>query len=126
MNKHIPDEAIKKESLSSIFKDIFENNSARKEQKAFEEENYGDGIPKAVNGAIKRFVSWISVFSIILLGFFTLIFICLITNYTKFIINDQELLTSFLADFYRVFSGAAIVLFFQLLISVLNKKQTNK
>ena len=56
MKRHIPDEAVKKESLSSIFKDIFET-SAQKEYKAFEEESYGDGIPKAVNSAVKRFLA---------------------------------------------------------------------
>ncbi len=121
MTTHIPDEVINKEKSPSILERFFDTD-AKKEQKAFEEENYGDGVPKAVNNAIKRFISWVSLFSIVLLGFFTLIFICLITNYTKFIITDKELLTSFLADFYRVFSGGAIVLFIQLLISLLKKK----
>jgi len=110
MSKRIPNEAVEKDSLSSI-KDIFETTTAKKEQKAFEEENYGDGIPKAVNSAVKRFISWVSICSIVLLLFFTLIFICLMTSYTKLLVNDKDLLITFLGNLYRVFSGGAIVLY---------------
>jgi len=120
--KHIPDEVVSKEkksisSLASIF-----DSEAKKEERAFREEVYGDGVPKVMNDAVKRFitcVSWISVLALIFLG---LVFACMITHYTKYVIADEDKLNSFLSAAYHVFSGGAIVFFGQLLMSLLKKK----
>jgi hypothetical protein len=120
--KHIPDEVVNKEkksisSLASIF-----DSEARKEERAFKEEAYGDGVPKAMNDAVKRFITCISYISVFALIFLALVFACMITHYTKYVVADEAKLNSFLTDAYHVFSGGAIVFFGQLLISLLKKK----
>jgi hypothetical protein len=120
--KQIPDEAVKKEKKSASFFSSTFDSEAKREEEAFKEEDYGDGVPKVMNDAVKRFiacVSWISIIALIFLG---LIFACMITHYTKYIVADEDKLTSFLSTAYHVFSGGAIVFFGQLLMSLLKKK----
>ena len=116
--KRIPDEIVNREERSSSRIDF----EATKEEKSFREEIYGDGVPKVMNDAVKRFitcVSWISVVTLIFLG---LVFACMIIHFTKYLIIDEIKLNSFLSTSYHVFSGGAIVFFGQLLISLLKKK----